>query len=260
MKMQPLRTLALSAIVAGGLAIGAVQAAEVRDVLKAGADKVAEGKSAQAKIDRIADQTDKLLQDFKQVNKQIESLRVYNSQLERQAINQQRMMKELEESIDNATVVERGIAPLMADMLKGLQEFISLDLPFKRDERLQAVAEITANQESAKFSAAEKFRQILELYDIESGYSQTMETYRDLVDVDGSGAEKEVDVLRVGRIALMYQTKDKSQTGAWSKESNSWQTLGSEYRRAVDQGIQIAKKLAPQNVIDLPIPAPGDAK
>lgn len=36
----------------------------------------------------------------------------------------------------------------------------------------------------------------------------------------------------------MYQTKDKSQTGAWNKNTGSWDTLGSEYRRAVNQGIR----------------------
>lgn len=259
MKKQPLKMLALSAIAAGGLTAGILQAAEVGDVLKAGADKVQAGKAAQMKVDRIADQTDNLLGQFKQVNKQIESLKVYNSQLERQIVNQQRMMKELEESIENATVIERGIAPLMENMLNGLREFINLDMPFRKADRMAALDSLFENLDSAKFSAAEKFRQILEIYDIESSYSRTMETYRDLVDVDGSGNPKEVDILRVGRVALMYQTKDKSETGAWNSATKAWEVMGSEYRRPVDQGIRIAKKLAPQDVIELPIAAPGDA-
>ena len=40
------------------------------------------------------------------------------------------------------------------------------------------------------------------------------------------GEEVEVDMLRVGRVALMYQTKDKSQTGAWNKATGSWETSG----------------------------------
>lgn len=256
MKKQPLKALALSAAIAGSLAMGVTHAAEVSDVLKAGANKVQAAKSAQVKVDRIADQTDSLLQEFKQVNKQIESLRVYNSQLERQIANQQQMMGELEESIENATVIERGIAPLMSNMLAALQDFVALDMPFRKEMREEAVSSLVGNLDSAKFSAAEKFRQILELYDIEADYSRTIEAYRALVDVDGSGNEVEVDILRVGRVALMYQTKDKSQTGAWNREAGAWETLDGEYRRAVDQGIRIAKKLAPQDVIELPIQAP----
>ena len=58
----------------------------------------------------------------------------------------------------------------------------------------------------------------------------------------------------------MYQTKDKSQTGAWNKEAGAWETLGSEYRRPVDQGIRIAKKLSPQDVMEMPITAPETAQ
>jgi hypothetical protein len=260
MNKQPLKVLAFVAVLASGLTVSAVQASEVSDVLKAGAVKVQNAKTAQTKVDRIADQTDGLLQEFKQVNKQIESLRVYNSQLERQIASQKQMMAELRESIENATIIERGISPLMMSMLKGLEEFVALDIPFKKEQRENAIADLYVNMDSAKFSAAEKFRQILEVYDIESEYSSSLESYRDLVDIDANGSEVEVEMLRIGRVALMYQTKDKSQTGAWNKETGSWETLGSEYRRPVDQGIRIAKKLSPQDVIQMPITAPETAQ
>lgn len=260
MKKQPLKALALIAVLAGGLTAVAVQATEVSEVLKAGSVKVQAAKTAQTKVDRIADQTDGLLQEFKQVNKQIESLRVYNSQLERQIDSQKQMMAELVESIENATVIERGISPLMENMLKALRTFVELDVPFKTEQRAQAVEDLFDNLDSAKFSSAEKFRQILEIYDIESEYSLSLETYRDLVDINADGSEVEVDMLRVGRVALMYQTKDKSQTGAWNKATGSWETLGSDYRRPVDQGIRIAKKLSPQDVMEMPINAPETAQ
>ena len=260
MNKQPLKVLAFVAVLASGLTVSAVQASEVSDVLKAGAVKVQNAKTAQTKVDRIADQTDGLLQEFKQVNKQIESLRVYNSQLERQIASQKQMMAELRESIENATISERGISPLMMSMLKGLEEFVALDIPFKKEQRENAIADLYVNMDSAKFSAAEKFRQILEVYDIESEYSSSLESYRDLVDIDANGSEVEVEMLRIGRVALMYQTKDKSPTGAWNKETGSWETLGSEYRRPVDQGIRIAKKLSPQDVMQMPITAPETAQ
>ena len=192
MKKQPLKALAILAVLAGSLTASAVYAAEVTDVLKAGAVKVKAAKSAQIKVDRIADQTDGLLQEFKQVNKQIESLRVYNSQLDRQIASQKTMMAELKESIENATIIERGISPLMLSMLAGLEDFIALDVPFKKAQRNAAIADLYVNMDSAKFSAAEKFRQILEVYDIESEYSLSLESYRDMIDIDADGSEVEV--------------------------------------------------------------------
>jgi len=269
MKKQPLNALASIVLCAFALSAVAQEPAveevvvsktQVGDVLKAGAAKVSAAQQAQVKVDRIADQTDGLLQEFKQVNKQIESLRVYNSQLERQIDSQKKMMAELEESIENATVIERGISPLMINMLNGLEDFIALDMPFKKDKREEAIAELYVNMDSAKFSAAEKFRQILEVYDIESEYSLSMESYTDQIDIDGNGSEVEVQMLRVGRVALMYQTKDKSRAGVWNKATSSWETLGSGYRRAVDQAIRIAVKLSPQDVIEMPITAPEIAQ
>jgi predicted RNase H-like nuclease (RuvC/YqgF family) len=265
MKKQSLIALAPMAIFAFAMSAMAETAvvertAEVSEILNAGAEKVQAAKKSQVTVDRIADQTDGLLQEFKQVNKQIESLRVYNSQLERQIVSQKRMMVELEESIENATVIERGISPLMANMLDALEDFVGLDMPFKLERRQQAIAELYVNLDSAKFSAAEKFRQILEVYDIESDYSLSMESYTDQIDLKGDGSLVEVQILRIGRVALTYQSKDKSKVGVWDKNSKSWQPLGSEYRRAVDQAIRIAVKLAPQDVIEVPITAPETAQ
>ena len=266
MKKQSLIALAPMAIFAFAMNAMAEEAAvvertaEVSEILNAGAEKVQAAKKSQITVDRIADQTDGLLQEFKQVNKQIESLRVYNSQLERQIVSQKRMMVELEESIENATVIERGISPLMANMLNALEDFVGLDMPFKRERRQQAIADLYVNLDSAKFSAAEKFRQILEVYDIESDYSLSMESYTDQIDLEGDGSLVEVQMLRIGRVALIYQSKDKSKVGVWDKASNSWQPLGSDYRRAVDQAIRIAVKLAPQDVIEVPITAPETAQ
>jgi predicted RNase H-like nuclease (RuvC/YqgF family) len=266
MKKQSLIALAPMAIFAFAMSAMAEETvvvertAEVSEILNAGAEKVQAAKKSQVTVDRIADQTDGLLQEFKQVNKQIESLRVYNSQLERQIVSQKRMMVELEESIENATVIERGISPLMANMLDALEDFVGLDMPFKLERRQQAIAELYVNLDSAKFSAAEKFRQILEVYDIESDYSLSMESYTDQIDLNGDGSLVEVQILRIGRVALTYQSKDKSKVGVWDKNSKSWQPLGSEYRRAVDQAIRIAVKLAPQDVIEVPITAPETAQ
>ena len=87
-----------------------------------------------------------------------------------------------------------------------------------------------------------------------------MESYTDQIDLNGDGSLVEVQILRIGRVALTYQSKDKSKVGVWDKNSKSWQPLGSEYRRAVDQAIRIAVKLAPQDVIEVPITAPETAQ
>ena len=254
MNNQRFKVLALSALLSSGAFVAASYAADVGDVMKAGADKVDAAKDSQKRVDSIADQTYNILTDFKSVNKQIEGLRVYNAQLDAQISNQKQTMADLKDSIDNAAVMERQIAPLTLKMVQALEQYIKLDLPFLLDERQERIAKIQENLERSDLSAAEKFRQILEAYKIETEYGAKVDTYKDAIDT-GTG-EREVNILRVGRIALIYQTTDQTETGVWDKNAKTWETLDSSYRSPIAAGIRIAKKQASIDIMQLPIPAP----
>ena len=257
MKNHRLKVMAMSAVLSTGMLGVATHAAEVDSALKAGADKVEAAQASQKRVDQIADKTYDILQDFKTVNKQIEGIRVYNAQLDRQIANQQETMKDLEESIENATVMERQIIPLTIKMLDALQQFVELDVPFQKKSRLAKVQQVRDNLDSSRFSAAEKFRQVLELYDIESEYSRTVDQFDGMVELNGQ--ERQVTFFRVGRVALMFQTPDQKVTGVWDSESKSWQEVN-DFRSAVAKGIRIAKKQAAVDILTLPIPAPEAAQ
>lgn len=235
--------------------VSATQAADVDDVVAAEKAKIGAAKSSQQRVDAIADEADELFQGFKQVNKQIEGLKVYNAQLEAQLADQHQTITDLESSIENATLMERQITPLTLKMINALEQFVTLDMPFLLDERRDRIARLHANQSRSDLSSAEKFRQVLEAYKIESEYGARIDSHTDTVMVDGK--PREVILLRVGRIALIYQTPDQQVTAAWDQRSRSWQVLdGGDYRSAVAEGIRIARKRAAVDMLQLPIPAP----
>ncbi len=227
----------------------------LNSVLSVGQAKTTAAQKSQKRINKIADETATLLQEFKTINKQIEGLQVYNTQLEKQIASQLEVIKDLETSIDNVTVIERQIQPLILRMLDGLEQFVALDVPFHMDERRDRLDMLRNNQERADISVAEKFRQVLEAYKIEAEYGRKLDTYRDTLNVGGQ--EREVNILRVGRIALMYQTTDTELSGAWDQRQRAWVELNSgEYRSAILKGIRIAKKQATIDIMNLPILAP----
>src|SRR5690606_20286721 len=115
-------------------------------------------------------ETDDLTQEFKAVNKEIEGLRVYNAQLEKQVAAQLQVIKDLDASIEQVTVVERQIQPLIMRMLDALEQFIALDKPFLLEERTARIQMLRDNQDRADISVSEKFLQLLEAYKIESDY------------------------------------------------------------------------------------------
>mgnify|MGYP003717135689 CR=1 FL=1 len=82
---------------------------------------------------------------------------------------------------------------------------------------------------------------------------------QDIVEIDGE--EKEVDVLRVGRVALVAQTRDATTTVVWNHSDKTWQKLDAgTYRNSVREGIKMSKKQASIDLVTLPIPAPVAAE
>ena len=214
-----------------------------------------EALKSQQKIDNLSDQTAELFQTFKQVNKQVEGLRVYNAQLEAQVDHQMNTMADLEASIENAAIMERQITPLTLKMIDSLEQFVNLDLPFLLQERKQRVARLRNNLNRSDLSAAEKFRQVLEAYKIESEYGTLIDSYTDIVNI--AGQDREVNILHVGRIALLYQTANKQHSAVWNKKTKQWQPIEDiDEQAAIAKGIRIANKQVAVDMLELPIFTP----
>ncbi len=258
MTMHRLKNVLIAALVAMGALLGAtaaVHADTLEDILQVGDAKNDAARKSQAKIDRLADETRDLLNDYKTVMKQIDGLKVYNARLERQIDNQVKRIGEIDESIDQVTVIQRQMTPLVIRMIDGLEKFVELDVPFHMDERKQRLAFLRSNLDRSDVSVAEKFRQVLEAYKIENEYGRKIDAYKGSVDIDG--VDRDVNFFRVGRIALLYQTTDTDISGAWDQASRSWVPLErGEYRNAIMKGLRIARKEASIDVLTLPVPAP----
>lgn len=261
MKKQRVKTVALATMVTATTFFGGKAFADktLDQIFQVEKSKISAGLASQQRIDKLQEQTSALLQEFKTVNKQIDGLRVYNAQLEKQIANQLQVITDLEQSIENVTVIERQIQPLVLRMLEGLTQFISLDIPFHIEDRTSELEKVTNNMDKANISVAEKFRQVLELYKIEAEYGRKISTYETTLNLDGT--EREVNVLQVGRIALLYQTKDTKLTGAWNARAGQWEAVDpGQYRSAVLKGIRIAKQQAATDILELPILAPEAAQ
>ncbi len=261
MKKQHVKSVVLStAISAAALLSGGAYADKSIDaILQVSQSKTSAAQASQKKIDKIQEQTADLLQKFKTTNKEIQGLRVYNARLEKQLENQRKLMADLDNSIANVTVIERQIQPLILRMLEGLQQFVSLDVPLYPEERAERMEMLASNQDRADISVAEKFRQVLEAYNIEAEYGRSIHNYTDTLEVGGQ--EREVNIFALGRVAVLYQTKDGKYAGAWDADQQTWVELDAgQYRSAILKGIKIAKKQASIDVMALPILAPKEAQ
>ncbi|MAK70292.1 MAG: hypothetical protein CME50_10180 [Halieaceae bacterium] len=257
MTITRLKTLLGAATIAASFVGGAAfaNADSLEAIMQVGKERTAEARASQTKIDRLADETRDLLADYKTVMKQVEGLRVYNARLDRQIANQERRIADIDQAISDAAIIQRQIPPLVTRMLDGLDQFIDLDMPFDLDTRKGNIEAVRANLDRSDVTSAEAFRQVLELYSIELQYGRGIESYSDTIDVDG--ASREVDMLRIGRVALVAQTTDGASTRAWNNSSRSWEELSTaDYSAAVRKAVRIAKKQATIELLNMPIAAP----
>ncbi len=226
----------------------------MNEIFRIGQARTERARRSQQTVDQLADETHDKFQDYRQVLKVIEGLRVYNERLEKQIENQERRIVEIEKATRDAAVVQRQIPAVVSRMIDGLEQFIDLDVPFHERERRDRILLLRVNQDRDNLTIAEKFRQVLEAYKIENEYGRKIDSYRDTVEIDGK--PREVNILRIGRLALMYQTTDGELSGAWDQARRQWTPLGREFRTAILQGLRIARKQAAIELMKTPVPAP----
>jgi septal ring factor EnvC (AmiA/AmiB activator) len=210
------------------------------------------GEQSQNQIDKLSDETAVLSADYRSVLQRIDALRIYNRKVSKLIASQDEETASLRRQIDDVELVGREVTPLMLAMLDAVENFIDLDVPFlaeEREERIEGLHDIMAN---AKVTDAERYRRIMEAYQIENEYGRTIEAYTG--ELDSSGQKRRVDFLRVGRVVLLYQTLDGVETGVWDQKSKTW-SLAPDYRVAVRQGLRMARKQTAPDLLRLPVPA-----
>lgn len=244
------------AAVVAALAIlgGTAMASTVAEVTAAGIARANAGAAAQQQVEAVANQTDALVSDFRTVTKVVDGLVIYNSLLQKQIDNQLAEIGFLRQSISNVALIERQIVPLMTRMIDSLEEFVRLDTPFLMEERSTRIERLKGLMETPDVTAAEKFRTVLEAYQIETEYGRTIEAYKGEVMVDGN--PQNVDFLRIGRVSLTYQSVGGRYTAAWDNKTKEWVALApSVYKQQVSKGLKVARKQTAPDILIVPVAA-----
>ena len=231
---------------------GAVQAADpTAPVIEAGEERLQQAQEAQEAIDQIHGETESLEEEYRQRLQQVDDLELYNELLNRKLENQNREMDKLEASIKDATQIERRILPLLDRMITTLREFIELDIPFLMEERTSRVDDLRNMLERSDVSVAEKVRRVFEAYQIEGEYGRSIEAYTTKLSVDGDTFDAEI--LRVGRIAMLYLGLGGERAGYWNPEDRTWiADTDRAFLRHVENGLKVARKEVAPELLTVP--------
>ncbi len=207
--------------------------------------------ASQKKIEQLDDEASKAVASYRQMITESASLKEYNEQIAAQVASQQEQITEMTQQIAEIETTSREVLPLMNRMLDTLEQFIALDAPFLTEERLTRVAQLKSMMSRADVSTSEKYRRLVEAYQIEVEYGRTLEVYQGKVD------DKTVEFLRTGRVSLMYRTLDGKETGYWDADGKKW-VVDNTYREPMNKALKVAKKQAAPDFIEVAIHAPKE--
>lgn len=258
-KGAQMRTHAIKIVAGIGLALSTTAAPvamadEVREIMREGSQWLVAQRQSQARVDALSKQTEDTDAEYQRILRQIEGLEAYNRQLQTQVDAQEAEIARTDASISKATEVDRQLLPLLNNMVDTYATLVDVSPPFLPVERADSIAFLNEVIDRADVSAAEKFRQVLAAYMTEMGYGSTIEAYESVIRVDGG--EREVNVLRLGRIGLYYQSADRQDTGMWDHDAKQWVELDPSYRNGIYQAIRVASKLTAPSLLNLPLPPP----
>lgn len=210
---------------------------------------------SQQQIDNLDDETREMLNEYRAVLRQTQSLQAYNDQLDQLVKSQQQELESIDDQLANIDTTQRDILPMMIKMIDVLEQFVALDVPFLPEERDQRITQLKSLMDRSDVNLSEKYRRILEAYQVETEYGRTIEAYQGEIETDDGS--RNVDFLRIGRVNLYYLSLDERDAGVWDHDEQRWQSLDGSYNKAIAEGLKVARKQLPPNLLVLPVKTAG---
>jgi len=209
---------------------------------------------SQKRVDSYFEQSIDLLSEYRQVVDETDNLRLYNDHVQKLVNNQEKLIGSLQSQIDSIEDTKKGVVPLMYKMLDSLEKFIELDIPIEVEARKARVERIRELMGEPNITTSERYRQVLEAYQIENDYGSAMSAYQ------GKLNDITVDMVHIGRVALLAQSLDLKNSWVWDNTARDWVKLGEEYNKPVTKVIRMAKKQIAPDLLEVPVFAAESAE
>ncbi|TRW50126.1 DUF3450 domain-containing protein [Aliidiomarina halalkaliphila] len=207
--------------------------------------------ASQERIDSLFEQSRELLGEYRSVVAQYESLKLYNDHVQRLVDDQNNTLESLQRQIDGIEETRQGVVPLMYKMIDALDEFVQLDIPIHREQRERRVERLRDIMARSNVQDSEKFRQIVEAYQIEMDYGVGLVAYQGTLTYGGQDIA--VDYFHMGRVAFMAQSLDMRNAWLWDNDNREWMRVEDSFLSPLTQAIRMSRRQTAYDVVRLPI-------
>lgn len=252
----------LMAAVAAGAVGGAAMAQQqtLNTMLNEAGNGTQAGAQTQARIDTLDDQRTDIELEYRALLQQIESQRLFVEQQQVFIRSQENEVTSLEQQIERVDNIERDLAPMMREMVALLEEFVTGDLPFQlegENGRLARIEGLYELVDDPNVSQAERYRVILNAYEIEASYGRSLVAYDETV-MDGDSPVN-VEVLRFGRVGMIRRYPN-DRLEMLVAGADGWVDLPGGYLSNFNRALRIAQEVTTPSVFLAPLPGPSVAQ
>ncbi|MFB9217244.1 DUF3450 domain-containing protein [Vibrio sinaloensis] len=207
--------------------------------------------ATQQRIDESDERIRQLRQEIEQLKRQNSDLEVYQRHLNALIKSQADEVASLNEQLSNVAQTKQGLVPLMYHMIDGLKRFNDESMPIKQQQRITRIENLEALMAQSNVSEAEKFRLVLEAYLIEFEYGNKLGVYQDQIEIEGT--LRDVQVLHLGRLALIARSEKNGLYWLWDQNNNQWLAYDSSHTQSLNRAYEVASQRIAPELITLPI-------
>ena len=109
---------------------------------------------SQNRVSGLARQTQDLLTEYRSVVRETESLQIYNDNLQRVVTDQRNEVESINRQLEGLEATNRGVVPLMLEMIESLDRIVEADVPFRIEERRARVQRLRDMMDQAEVTAS----------------------------------------------------------------------------------------------------------
>lgn len=143
------------------------------------------------------------------------------------------------------------IKPFLNELMDELTLRISRNLPFLTEERSRRMETLATLMDDPDVSVSEKYRKVMEALLVEAEYGFTTEVGQETISVDGR--DMLVNVFRLGRISLFFQSLDGSESGFFNVAEKKWKPLSAVHNAPIEAAIETAAGRRSVELLNVPV-------
>ena len=214
-------------------------------------DAISIRQDTQQKREEWMEERDTMLRELERLEKENQELTERRDQLASKVSATRERITNKENEHQGVKQISEDIRPFLEETLAWLASETKSGLPFLAKERRDRVTRLQALMDDPDVPVNRKFRKIMEALLIEAEYGTTVEVSNETIELDGEPVL--VNILRLGRLNLFFQTLNGNRCGLYNMATSGWEELPREENRNIKMAADMALKRRPVEFVNLPV-------